>query len=252
MKVNVNAQDLDFIQNVIKTANMLNITGVIIEPGKVRATNEEQTIFLFQDKNMPSLPFGSIGINRLDAFNTRLEIVRSRPQFSVEVTTMGVDNNIGYDVYDPASSPTPPMWVRSVDFNAERISMGYRCANPQTIKAPKKCAGSNLFSVDITPELISMLQKGKVAMKAKEVTLIGDKKGASVQISDINSDTLSYHFNDNIVSHTGTPPEFSYTYIIDELLPIFKTNPIGTFRLTAKGALSFNVNGLDVIFISYT
>lgn len=246
----LNTQELDFIQAVIKTANMLDVAGVIIEPGKVRAMDEDQTIFLFQDKGIPTLSFGSIGLNRLDAFSTRLDIARAQPSFSVDVITTGEDNTIGYDKFDTKSTDKPPMWVRSLNIVADKVSMEYRCASPMTIKAPKNRAGANVFSVTITPDLLTMLQKGKAAMKSKEFTLIGNKKGASIEISDINSDKLTYHFNDTIVSHMGEEPDFSYTYMIDPVLSVFRTNTTGTFNLTARGSLSFSVNGLDVYFMS--
>lgn len=245
----LNATELEFIQVVIKTAKMLNVAGLIIEPGKVRAMDEDQTVFLFQDQNIPSLSFGSIGLNRLDAFSTRLEIARSQPSFSVEVNTTGEDNTLGYDKYDPKSSDASPMWVRAVTMKSDKVTLEYRCASPMTIKAPKNRAGAKVFSVDITPDLLTMLQKGKCAMKAKEFSLVGNTKGAFIEISDINSDKLSYHFNDTIISHTGETPSFSYTYPIDSLLTVFKTNQTGTFSLTARGSLSFPVNGLDVYFM---
>lgn len=250
MKLTV--EELDFIQGVIKTANSLDVAGVIIEPGKVRAMDEDQTIFLFQDKGIPPMQFGSIALNRLDAFSTRLEITRAQPNFEIEVVTTGTNATLGYDKYDAQSSDAAPMWVRAINMKADKINLDYRCANPMTVKAPKNRAGANVYSISITPELLVMLQKGKNAMKSKEVKLIGNKKGATIEISDINSDTLSYHFNDTIQCHNGDEPNFSYTYIIDDILPILKTNPTGTFSLTARGSLRYTVNGLDVYFMSHT
>lgn len=244
-------EELDFIQSVITTANLLDITSIIIEPGKVRAMDEDQTTFLFQDKGIPAMQFGSIGLNRLAAFSTRLDLTRVQDGFSTTVITTGEDATVGFDKYDPqAVGSTPPMWVRSVTMSGKGVTVDYRCASPQTIKAPKNRAGINVFSIGIMPDVITMLQKGKSAMKSTEVKIVGNKKGAKLEISDINGDTLSYHFNDVIISHSGEEPNFTYTYLIDSLVPVFKTNPTGMFSLTARGSLSFTVNGLDVYFMS--
>ncbi len=243
-------EELDFIQLVIKTANLIKVTSVIIEPGKVRAMDEDQTTFLFQDGGVPDMQFGSIGLNRLAVLSTRLDLARAQDGFFADVVTTGEDNTVGFDRFDPQSKDKPPMWVRSISMNGKGTSIDYRCASPQTIKAPKNRAGANVFSVTISPDVILMLQKGKAAMKSDEVTFIGTKKGVRLEISDINSDTLSYHFNDTIMCDAGEEPNFSHTYLIDSLIPVFKTNPVGMFSLTARGSLRFTVNGLDVYFMS--
>lgn len=245
-------EELNFIQLVIKTADLIDISNIIIEPGKVRAMDEEQTVVLFQDKNIPLLSFGSIGINRTGVFTSRLELARAQENFEVKAVTAGDDPSFGFDKYDPSvKNGTTPMWVRSLTMSGRGTKIDYRCASPQTIRAPKNRAGVTQYTIALTPEAVTMIQKGKSAMKADEVTFNGNSNGVSLELSDINGDTLEYHFADVIQGVTpGHEPDFSYKYPIDMLLPIFKTNPMGVFSLTARGSMMFTVNGLDVYIMA--
>lgn len=242
--------ELNFIQTVIKTAQLINITSIIIEPGKIRAMDEDQTTILFQDKNIPSIGCGSIGLNRLAVLIPRLTLAESQDKFEVDVITTGDDPDIGFDKYDNTTD-SPPMWARSLTMVGTGFKIEYRCASPQTIRAPKNRAGVIDSHVVITPEMVNMIQKGQSAMKADDVTINGSKKGVSIEIADTNGDVLDFLFSDEVIPESeNSTIEFSYTYPIKLLLPVLKTNPTGTFHLTTKGSLIFTVNGLDVYILA--
>lgn len=238
-------EEIDYIQAVIKTANLVDIGNIIIEPGKVRAMDEDQTVVLFQDENVPEMSFGSLGLNRIGVFLSRLELAKVQENFNIEAVTTGDSSVYSFSMFDPADK-IQPMWVRSLTMNGKNMKIDYRCASPQTIKAPKARVGAAQHRVDLTSEAINMITKGKAAMKSDEVSFHGSKKGVTLEIADINGDSLEYQFTDIVHAKAGTSLDFSYKYPIDLLLPIFKTNPTGQFSITARGMLMFTVNGLDV------
>lgn len=237
--------EIDYIQSVIKTASLVDIGNIIIEPGKIRAMHEDQTVVLFQDTNVPDMSFGSLGLNRIGVFLSRLELAKTQDNFEIEAITTGDTTKYGFDMFDPTEKVTP-MWVRSLTMKGKNTKIDYRCASPQTIKAPKIRAGVAQFRVNLTPEAVNMITKGKVAMKSNEVFFHGSKDGVTLEIADINGDSLEYHFSDVVHVETGVSVDFSYKYPIELLLPIFKTNPTGSFSLTARGSLMFTINDLDV------
>lgn len=240
-------EELNFIQTVIKTANLVDIGNIIIEPGKVRAMDEDQTVVLFQDTGVPEMSFGSIGLNRISLFNSRLEVARAQDNFAVEAITTGEDNEIGFDKYDPATKNPAPMWVRSLTMSGKGTKIDYRCASPQTIKAPKNRAGVSQYRLDINPEMINMIIKGSSAMKADEITFTGDKNGCTLEMADINGDALEYHFTDIVhIEGTGISPDFEHKYLIKLVLPLLKLQPTGSFSVTSRGTLIFTVNNLDI------
>jgi hypothetical protein len=243
--------EIKYIQKIISLANLLGIENLIIEPNKIRAMNTEQTIVLFQDKNVPEMQFGSLGLNRLKDFTSRLDIVLAQDNFTIDATTAGVDNTIGFDIYEPGSKVPAPMWIRSMLMAAKNTKINFRSASPQTIKAPKVRATGAAFGVDLTPDVVSMITKGKGAMKTDEVGFVGNKDGVWLELIDINGDVLEYQFADSShINIIGKEPEFEYKYPIDSLLRIFKPNPTGTFHITERGQLSYTVDDIDVYIMA--
>ncbi|MGZ8924405.1 MAG: hypothetical protein ACXW2E_00845 [Nitrososphaeraceae archaeon] len=241
--------EIEFIQLVVKTAQSFGIDQVIIEPNKVRAMDSKQSIILFQDKGVPTFQFGSIGINRIELFQTRLDLVYNLPNFEAEIITNGEDSTVGFDVYDISSKKPVPKWVRSITMKSNKTKLDYRCANPQILKAPKIRASNCQFKFNVSPELVRMLQKGKAAMKSNETTIRGNSAGVFILISDINGDVLEYLFADKYVALDGKLEEFSYKYQIDQLLPLLQANPSGVCSITSRGQLMITINSLDVYLL---
>ena len=80
------SQDLiSFIETVVRTGQSVNIDNVIIEPDMVRAIDDARTVVLYQNTNVPEMPFGSIGLNRIGVFLSRLEIAKSQDNFTLDV-----------------------------------------------------------------------------------------------------------------------------------------------------------------------
>ena len=227
---------LIYIQNVVNTADIAKITNIIIEPGKVRAIDEGRTVVIFQDKNVPAMPFGAIGINRIDVFSDRFDIAKTMDDFSVDVTVKGEDTD------------TP--WAQAITFKGKRIKVDYRCANPLTIQAPKTLNDGVKFKIQMNPEALSLMVKGHAAMKADVVTLFGGPDGVFFEMADINADALTYKFADTFDNISDDNDcEFSHKYQIKTLLPLFKACPTSYFYITTRGMLKVVVNNLDVFVI---
>lgn len=237
----VDQQSLAYIQNVVTTAELVKIGSIIIEPGRVRAIDEDRTVVIFQEKDVPDMPFGSIGLNRIDVFSSRFQIAKTFDGFEIDAT-----------VED--SNPDAP-FARALNMKGKKMKVDYRCANPATIQAPKVLNDTLKHRVRMSPEAVLLMQKGASAMGSDELTLIGDKDGVSMEISDINSDKLAYAFADvvdNVVDGDGDSANFIHKYPIKTITTLFKTNPDGYFYLTSRGMLKIVVNNLDVLVLPRT
>lgn len=240
--------ELEYIIKVLKIANLLKIENVIFEPNIVRGMDNNQSIVLFQDQNVPSFEFGSIGINRIDLFLSRINLLQGT-KFNVEYVTTGEDTSIGYSQYDPKIHNFQPMWVRSLTLSSPKTSIDYRATNPTIIKVPKKRADINKFSCSMSQEIVDVIQKGKSAMKTDLVTFKGTPKQLIIHITDINNDTLKFNSGKQIKLTNDTEIaslEFNYGYSIDTILQLFKNNPTDEFFITAKGFLCYNFNNIDI------
>jgi len=222
-----------YIQNVVRTAQMIDIDNVIIEPGLVRAIDDNKTVVLFQDKDVPDMSFGSIGLNRIGVFMSRLDIAKTQEDFNIDAT---IDDG--------------SQFTRSLTMKAKGLKVDYRCANPTTIQAPKQVNDVMKYKVQLNAEAVVLLQKGQSAMAAENVTIVSGKDGVKFELVDINDDVFSHIVTTDVECLTDdTNTIFAYRYPVKTLLPLFKYNPEGFFTIGQKGILSISVNGLTIFVL---
>jgi len=223
-------QDLiDFIETVVKTGQSVNIDNVIIEPDMVRAIDDARTVVLYQDSDVPEMPFGSIGLNRISVFLSRLEIAKTQDNFTLDVVV-----NDGEE------------YARSIAMKGTGLKVDYRCANPTTIQAPRQINDNLVYRIQLNAEAVSLLQKGQVAMGSETVTIVNDD-GVSFELTDVNSDAFKHTFAPDVeLLDEDAPASFTHRYPAKTLLALFKQNPDGHFDIGEKGILNITVNGLDI------
>jgi hypothetical protein len=236
----VDAASLAYIQNVVKTAQLAKIGNIIIEPTKVRAIDDEKSVVLFQDVDVPDMPFNSIGLNRIDVFMTRFEIAKSVDDFTLEAVMPDAD----------PEKPDANKFARALVMKGKGIQIDYRCANPQTIQAPKTINDAVKYKVAMNPEAVLLMSKGQTAMTADEVSLISDKEGVHFEMTDINGDAFTHAFADKVTlvdkKAKGDDTNFTHKYPLKVLLPLFKVSSDMPFHITSRGMLKIVVNGLDM------
>ena len=237
----VDAKTLVYIQNVVKTAQLVKIGNIIIEPDKVRAIDDEKSVVLFQDEDVPAMPFGSIGLNRIDVFMNRFELARSADKFEIEaIMPESKDNNA-------------PQFARAIVMKGKGMKIDYRCANPATIQAPKQINDTLKYQIQMNNDVVSLMAKGQTAMNSDDVSIISNKDGVSFEITDINSDAMNYKFSDGVdlvdVKADQDDTEFSFKYPLKVILPLFKAAPSAPFFISTKGMLKIIVNELDMFVL---
>lgn len=219
-----------YIQNVVETAKIIGIDSVIIEPNTIRAIDDEHTVVLFQDKDVPEMPFGAIGLNRLNIFTARYDIAKTQEGFSIEA-----------DV-DEGST-----FARSITMKAKGMKIDYRAANPLAIKAPKQVNDILKYRIALNPEAVMYLQRAQSAFREAEmVSIISDGKEVSFELCDVNNDVFKYTFAKTVEILKDGDGKFAYRYPVKILLPLFKHNSEGHLEVGAKGIMSFTLNNLKV------
>jgi len=224
----LDSETLTYIKNVVETSQLVGIDNVIIEAGNVRAINDEKSVVLFQEENVPEINF-NIGLNRIGVFLSRLEVAQTQDNFAVDVKTD--DDSV---------------FARSFTMTAKGFKVDYRCANPTTIVAPKQINDTPKTRVQLTGDAVLLLQKGQVAMGADTVTIISNE-GVSFEFVDVNNDVFKHTFADDAEALTDdTDTNFAHRYPAKTLLALFKNNPTGTFTVGQSGTLCLEVNGLNI------
>lgn len=214
---------LNYIENVVRTAKLVGINSIIIEPGRVRGIDDLSTIVLFQTENVPELDTGSIGLNRIDVFLSRFDIAKSRDNFSVEV------------VQDKGKE-----FVRAFMMKGKNMKVDYRCANPTTIRAPKMIHDALVANIPLDNDTVRLIEKGVSAMNAELVSIISDNRGVSFEIEDLNKDRLENTWSEEIDT------KFTHKYPAKTLITLFKQVPETSFEIGQKGILRIIVNELSI------
>lgn len=230
----VDQSSLAYIINVVKTAQLLGIDNIIIEEGRVRAIDDDSCVVMLQTADVPVLPFGSIGLNRINIFSSRYSIAESANNFELDATVDGPEGNT---------------YARALTMKAKGIKIDYRCANPATIRAPKSLNDALKYRARMHPEAVMYMMKGASAMEADTVTIIGTKDSVSFEMVDINGDKLTHQFGDtvdNVQPDDTSEPKFTHAYPVKLLQTLFKGHSDSYFYLTARGMLKLSVNNLDV------
>lgn len=226
---------VDYIFNVVKTANIVNVDNIIIEPDMVRSMNEERTVGLFTDIDVPEMPFGSIGITRIHDLMSRFSIAKDTDNFVMEVS--GNDEHATQFV-----------------LKGKGLKIDYRCGDPRKLTAPKHLNDVDCYKVKLTEDAVSMYQKGIAAMSADEVSIVSND-GVSFEFADLSHDIYTYKFADNVElvpndeGEVSSSTKFVHRYSAKTLMALFKNNPEAEFTVGLKGMLKFPLNGLTVFVL---
>jgi len=226
----LDTETITYMQNVVNTAKMVGIDSIIIEPGLIRAIDNDRCVVLHQTENVEDLPFGSVGLNRINIFTSRLDIAKTQEKFTVDVIE-GADD-----------------FARSITMKGKGVKIDYRCANPSSIRAPKLIHDTMKFRVELNGDAVLLLQKGAAAMENPEtVAIISNKDGVSFELVDVNNDVFSHTFTEKVQSLNGSNTStFAHRYPVKVLLTLFKNDPEGVFDVGEKGVLHISVNGLGI------
>ncbi|HCT29954.1 MAG TPA: hypothetical protein DIW31_04310 [Bacteroidales bacterium] len=222
---------IDCIRNAIDAANAAKITNIIFEKGFIRGIDDSKKVIIFQDHDVPTMPFTALGINRMDRFVSRFNLVYGQPNFSVEATVAERDDT-----------------VSQLTFKCSGTKVDYRCANPRAVLAPKVMNDVMKYSAIITPDTVQFLNRGEAAMKMEFVTFISNDSGVSFEIIDkSNGDVLSHTFGIPARNIEGEKDNmFAVRYPMKVILSLFKRILEGVFYVGKKGMLKVTINGIDL------
>lgn len=221
---------LSFLKNVVKTAQIVDIDNIIVETSHVRAIDDNQTVVMLQNSDIPEMPFDAIGLNRTNILLSRIALVEG-PGFVAEAD---LDGGV----------------VSKLGLSNGSSKIEYRCANPSTIRAPKNVADSLKYRVELDAGAVTLLQKAAAAMPQNAdidvVTIMSDGKGVSFELSDATNDAFSHTFSTVKCLDENDSGKFAHRYPLKTTLALFKTCPDGFFEIGQKGILKIAINGIDL------
>ncbi len=222
---------IEHISNVVKTAKLVGIDGLKLEPDFIGGLDEGNTTYITQLENIPDMPFAAMCIKNLNVFQSRFEIARKQDNFEMIAT---IDDN---------------EFVRSVLMKGKGTKIDFRCSTPKQVKAPKSFKSPLINRVKLTGETVMLLQQAIASMSSDLVTIISNN-GVSFEIVDVNNDVFKHNFEFDVESLDGEDnTTFAHRYPAKKLLGLFKLDPTATFDIATTGRLCIKVNGFDVTIL---
>lgn len=223
---------LNYIEKTIDVAKKVSIESLAITAENIRGLDEDNSIFLFQETDIPKMEFDAIGISKSDEFLLRLGIVKNDP-FSVNAD---IDDENGF--------------VRNLTFKnddaSSYTSASYRCANPDHVQSPKSIRNKNTITEIILPDkTVDKLSLAVGSMKSNDdVVFYGDEDGLHLNMTDGNNDVFKHTFK-----REDNKDIFNHKYSVKMLLTALKLDSNCTFTLMENGMLTFKLEGISLYIL---
>lgn len=147
---------IEYISNVVKTAKIVGIDGLKLEPDFIGGLAEDNTTYITQLEDIPDMPFDAMCIRNLNVFQSRFEIARKQDNFEMIA-----------DVNDEG-------FVRSVLMRGKGTKIDFRCSTPKQVKAPRGFKSPLVNRVKLTGETVMLLQQAIASMGSDVVTIISN------------------------------------------------------------------------------
>lgn len=230
---------IKLIQNAVKTARVLKLDSIAIETEQIRALNANHTVMVCE-KEVPELEFTGLGIGRVQALANRLTMLEGEEDFTIEATLL------------------PNGVVRQLDFSAGGTKIEYRCANPQSIKAPRNMKVPDMWTFTIDDKTLNMLSKAKSSVSSEIITIRSNSKGEMLMsiTDESTNDKFTQRFDADVqnVDDEDGQLEFEFRYQIETFLLGLKgtdSNDNGDtiVQLTRAGAIKTVLNNTTVYII---
>lgn len=240
--MNLDINIINYIKdNILPTAALAGIEGVIIDKRQIRALGPNKTVIMLQNHNL-DVPFETLGLSRLKLFESRLNMIDFTKPYTFNL------------VYDQRS----PNFVSKIEMKSGRIKLDYTAANPKIITAPdpSPSGGQNIIDtavidIKLSDDDIKTLVKGSACMPQKSetsyVTIITDPVNSSTKmcISDTSSDGFEMDVEGEIQYITNEPVVANYP--LKHVLQLAKEG--SSIKICTKQMLYASVNNIGLFFL---
>jgi hypothetical protein len=215
------------ITKAVKTAKIFGIESFIIEQDKIRGIDKSQTVAIFD--NITFDIEHPIGVNRLDILINRLTL------FGDNVTSIEC-------VIDDRVNETHSLIIKTYKAKVE-----YKCAKIRTILAPKSLQVSKECKFVMNNDLINMILKADIAMKAETLNILCNDDVVTYEFIDSNNDVFQYESDERMLNlKDDNIVNLAYRYPIKLVILAIKHNTTGNFYITNKGMFNTDINGINV------
>lgn len=224
-------QSITHLKALLQAVAIPKIDKIVIENGQARGVDDDQTVAIISDTNIPDFGGKTVGLNRLSTLVNRLNLLESIEDLQVEAVEQGDS-------------------IASFNISAKGTKFQYKCARADVIKAPKKLYDDFKWLINIDADSIKLAISAANTMDSEQIALCSKSNGeVYFEIVDgITKDT----FTSVIAIEASWIPEdedrptqsFVHYYAIKTLIPLLKAISSGPAALVVgeAGMLQITVN----------
>lgn len=235
----LNPQSIKHLKTLLQTASIVKIDRLIIEDGTVRGVDDDQTVVIISQTDVPDFGGARVGLNRLSNLVSRINLFDANEDFSVEA------------VEAPSKGDAAVTDISSFKLASKGSKFEFRCARADAIKAPKKINDSMVWAIQIPVDAVKLVISASNTMGSEQIALISKSSG-EVSFEIVDGSTQD-SFLTKIADHADWLPEdediptqsFVHYYAVKALVPLLKaSSAVGDIILVVgeEGMLQITVN----------
>lgn len=169
---------MEFIYNYVKAVKELGAEQIVFEQDIAKSRDETSAIVALLTDGLPEFPFELLGINRINTFIARYNLVGENAGFELATRELN-----GKEV------------VTSINMKGKKVNAEYRCASPEELRIPRQINDEPMVRIQFGAEEAESFQKGLAAMGSDQISLICDGKVVSIEMLDNTNDILKIKFS---------------------------------------------------------
>jgi len=233
------------LKTLLQTVSLVKIDRLIIEENLIRGVDEEQTVVIVSDQNVPDLGGARVGLNRLSILASRIALFDTDEAFSVEAVEAPSRDEDATD-------------ISSFKLASKGSKFEYRTARIGTIKAPKRVNDSFVWAVTVPVEAVKLAISAANTMGSDQIALVSKASGEVLFeiVDSATQDTFTTKIADEatwIPEDEDQPSQsFVHYYAVKALMPLLKATAAAgepVLLVGEEGMLQVTVNGYTMTLL---
>jgi hypothetical protein len=211
----LSAESVKNLKTLLQTVSLVKIDRLIIEPNLIRGVDEDQTVVIVSNQNVPDFGGAKVGLNRLSILANRIALFDADEAFTVEAVESPSRDDDGND-------------ISSFKLASKGSKFEYKAARVGAIKAPKQLNDSFIWAVTVPVDSVKLAISAANTMGSEQIALVSKASGEVLfEIVDGSTqDTFTTKIADEAVwlSEDEDQPtqSFVHYYAVKALMPLLK------------------------------
>lgn len=230
------SQKLINLLNACKTAA---IETLIVSKDTIRGIDENRTVVITTNVEVPDFQDHSICLNRLNTLLSRINLVKDE-DFKIEMK----EDNRNKEA------------ISTLNIETDSVKVQYRAGSIEIFdkKIPKAVRDEHSFAVTLPVSKLPLITNAISSMSgATDILFTLKNDGMSIELVDQNLDTFTSKVSDEVTEIDGRPSFYSFKYNIKSIIPILKAAGSGQESVVLvfgkKGTLELTLNGYPFILM---